>query len=57
MCQTAAHLEQTLPCMAQKSRPMFELVLPTSGNSAFSVLQAVASVAQQFTIICGTASP
>ena len=56
MCQAAMHLEQTLPCMAQKSGFMSGSELATSGYSAFSALQAVSSVAQQFTIICGADS-
>ena len=55
MCQTEAHLEQTLPCMAQKSGFMSGSELATSGYSAFSALQAVSSVAQQLTIICSAA--
>ena len=55
-CQAAVHLEQTLPCMAQKSGFMSGSELATSGYSAFSALQAVSSVAQQFTIICGADS-
>ena len=46
------HLEQTLPCMAQKSGFMSGSSLESSGNPIFSAMQASTSVAQQLTIIC-----
>lgn len=50
------YLEQTLPCIAQKSGFMSGSVLDSSGNSIFRAEHADSSVAQQFTIICSCTS-